>query len=66
MTSQWVSFIHDSTPNNHQVANASTWPNYQDGPQNFVFQRQASYVEADDFRKEPIAFLNSLGTELSH
>ncbi|GAA5865148.1 hypothetical protein JCM3774_002148 [Rhodotorula dairenensis] len=67
MTSQWVSFIHDSTPNNHQVANAtSSWPNYQDGPKNFVFQRQASYVETDDFRKEQIAFLNSLGTELSH
>ncbi|GAA5984602.1 hypothetical protein JCM10908_003417 [Rhodotorula pacifica] len=66
MTSQWVSFIHDQTPNNNQVENGTVWPNYQNSQENYVFQRQASYIEKDDFRREPIAFLNSLGIELSH
>ncbi|GAA6061459.1 hypothetical protein JCM10212_005662 [Sporobolomyces blumeae] len=66
MTSQWVSFIHDQTPNNNQVNGSVSWPNYQDSPSNYVFRRNGSFVEADDFRKEQIAYINTLGWELEH
>ncbi|GAA6022472.1 hypothetical protein JCM8202_000477 [Rhodotorula sphaerocarpa] len=66
MTSQWASFIHDWTPNNNGVANATEWPNYANGPKNYVFDRQNWHTEVDNFRKEPIAFVNNLGLELSH
>ncbi|GAA5824736.1 hypothetical protein JCM11251_005320 [Rhodosporidiobolus azoricus] len=64
MQSQWISFIHDQTPNNHGVANATEWPNYQDSASNYVFRRQASFVEEDTYRKEGIEVINSLGWEV--
>ncbi|GAA5939261.1 uncharacterized protein JCM15063_004469 [Sporobolomyces koalae] len=66
MTSQWVSFIHDLNPNNNGVDNSIEWPNYQERPENFVFRRNGSFVESDDFRKEQISYINSLGSQLQH
>ncbi|GAA5994971.1 hypothetical protein JCM5350_001071 [Sporobolomyces pararoseus] len=66
MTSQWVSFINDLTPNNIGVNGSVEWPNYQESPQNFVFRRNGSWVEPDTFRAEGISYINSLGYQLQH
>ncbi|TNY22623.1 alpha/beta-hydrolase [Rhodotorula diobovata] len=65
MTSQWVSFIHDGTPNNHGIKGAPKWPDYRSSASNFVFSRKESTVEKDDFRQEGIDFIKGLGWELS-
>ncbi|GAA5907464.1 hypothetical protein JCM6882_003868 [Rhodosporidiobolus microsporus] len=64
MQSQWISFIHDQTPNNHGVADAPSWPNYQDSASNYVFRRHGSEVEDDTYRKEGIELMNSLGWQV--
>ncbi|GAA6022851.1 hypothetical protein JCM11491_007018 [Sporobolomyces phaffii] len=66
MTSQWISFIHDLTPNNNAIDGSVEWPNYQESPQNFVFRRNGSWVEPDTFRQQEISYINSLGHELQH
>ncbi|BGP03029.1 hypothetical protein NBRC10513v2_006754 [Rhodotorula toruloides] len=65
MTSQWVSFIHDQTPNNNEISDAPTWPNYQDSPSNYIFRRHGCVTEKDDYRKEGMSFINNLGWEAS-
>ncbi|GJN93281.1 hypothetical protein Rhopal_006328-T1 [Rhodotorula paludigena] len=65
MTSQWISFIHDGTPNNHGVEGAETWPDYRTEPNNMLYRRQGSHVERDDFRADGIRFITELGWELS-
>ncbi|GAA6023879.1 hypothetical protein JCM10207_000513 [Rhodosporidiobolus poonsookiae] len=60
LTSQWVSFIHGLEPNSHGIADIPTWPNYQDGQENFVHRRHGSVVEKDDWREEGIEFISSL------
>ncbi|GAA5950607.1 hypothetical protein JCM3765_000548 [Sporobolomyces pararoseus] len=64
MTSQWVSFINDLTPNNNGVDGSVEWPNYQESPQNFVFRRNGSWVEPDTYRAEGISYLNQIASEL--
>ncbi|GAA6004486.1 carboxylesterase/lipase family protein [Rhodotorula paludigena] len=64
MTSQWISFIHDGTPNNHGVDGAPTWPDYRDEPSNYLYSRKEWEVERDDYRQEQLAFLRTLGWEL--
>ncbi|GAA5837771.1 hypothetical protein JCM3766R1_000579 [Sporobolomyces carnicolor] len=66
MTSQWVSFINDLSPNNNQVNGSIEWPNYQDSPTNFVFRRNGSWIEPDTFRQDAISYINSLGYQLQH
>ncbi|GAA5824315.1 hypothetical protein JCM5353_007020 [Sporobolomyces roseus] len=66
MTSQWVSFIHDLTPNNNGVEGSPEWPNYEEGPANFVHRRNGSFVEPDTFRQQEISYINSLGYQLQH
>ncbi|GJN93304.1 hypothetical protein Rhopal_006351-T1 [Rhodotorula paludigena] len=61
VTSQWISFIVDGTPNNNGVDGAPTWPDYRDGAANFVHRRHGSVIETDDFRKDGIALINGLG-----
>ncbi|GAA6022853.1 hypothetical protein JCM11491_007019 [Sporobolomyces phaffii] len=63
MTSQWISFIHDLTPNNNAINGSVEWPNYQESPQNFVFRRNGSWVEPDTYRAEGIAYINSIASE---
>ncbi|BGP42947.1 hypothetical protein JCM10449v2_006962 [Rhodotorula kratochvilovae] len=64
VTSQWVSFIHDGTPNNHGVDGAPEWPDYRSNKTNFVHRRHGSIVEADDYRQDGIAYLNQLDWEI--
>lgn len=47
------------------MSDAPTWPNYQDRASNYIFRRHGCVTEADDYRKDGIAFINSLGTETS-
>ena len=47
------------------VEDAPEWPDYRSSPSNFVYTRQQSTVEKDDFRKDGIDFIKSLGWELS-
>ncbi|GAA5915078.1 uncharacterized protein JCM6883_003261 [Sporobolomyces salmoneus] len=63
ITSQFISFIHDLTPNNNGVAGSVEWPNYQESPQNFVFRRNGSWIEPDTYRAEGIAYINEIATE---
>ncbi len=65
MVSAWISFIHDLTPNHHGIKGEPEWPQYATNATNMVFKRQGRKVEEDTFRKEGIAFINSLGAELS-
>ncbi|KPV71564.1 uncharacterized protein RHOBADRAFT_47745 [Rhodotorula graminis WP1] len=62
--SQWISFIHDGTPNNHGIADAPEWPDYRTSPSNYVYRRHGSVVETDDYRKEGIAYINQLDWEI--
>lgn len=68
MTSSWVSFIHDLDPNHSQYPDAPHWPEYGTSKMNMVFERQASYTEVDDWRKEAIALQNTaeFGQQLGH
>lgn len=50
----------------NSVTDAPTWTNYADEETNMVFNRQGSFIESDDFRKEGIAFINQLGAQLKH
>ncbi|GAA6040147.1 hypothetical protein JCM8097_002053 [Rhodosporidiobolus ruineniae] len=59
-TGQWVSFIHDLDPNGHGIADTPTWPAYAQNATNFVHRRHGSVVEVDDYRKEGIAFIESV------
>lgn len=61
MSSMWISFVHDQTPNNNLVPKAPIWPAYgASGGQHIVFQGfgKGSFVEKDDFRQEGIEFIN--------
>ncbi|ORY88278.1 alpha/beta-hydrolase [Leucosporidium creatinivorum] len=66
MTSYWISFIHDLDPNGNEYPDAPNWPDYASSASNLVFERQASYLEKDDWRAEGMAFINQLGKELGH
>ncbi|KAL4993601.1 Alpha/Beta hydrolase protein [Aspergillus recurvatus] len=60
----WASFVTDLDPNGHGVNDIPQWPQYStwDSPSNFVFRlpRNESYVEADDYRVDGIAYLNTI------
>ena len=68
MTRSLVSFASDLTPAQHGVPGVPEWPSYAshtDGV-NFVFSRDGSYLETDDFRKSGIATLINNPLELLH
>ncbi|KAL4759712.1 putative triacylglycerol lipase (LipA) [Aspergillus foveolatus] len=60
----WASFVTDLDPNGHGIVNIPEWPQYSTSisPSNFVFRlpRNESYVEADDYRVDGIAYLNTI------
>lgn len=49
-----------------KVKGATRWPLYSEGGENLVFNGRGSYIASDDFRKDGIAFLNQLGSQLQH
>ncbi|KAF7365904.1 Carboxylic ester hydrolase [Mycena venus] len=68
MSSMWISFTHDQTPNNNLVAGAPVWPSYgPSGEQHIVFQGfgSGSFVENDNFREAGIAFINQKTAEVA-
>ncbi|GAA6030800.1 hypothetical protein JCM8097_008882 [Rhodosporidiobolus ruineniae] len=65
LQSQWISFIHDGTPNNHGIADIPNWPSYADSPSNFVFSRHGQSVETDDYRKEAFEYFKTLDWQLN-
>lgn len=49
----------------HNVTGLQTWPKYTLGaPQNLVLNANGSFIEADTWRREGIAFINSISREL--
>ncbi|KAL2838367.1 Alpha/Beta hydrolase protein [Aspergillus pseudoustus] len=65
----WTSFVVDLDPNGHGVSDIAEWPQYpstssstKEKPSNFVFRlpRSQSYVEDDTYRKEGMAYLNTI------
>jgi len=62
----YISFVNDHDPNTSR-ANSTLpyWPKYSiSHPQNMVLNSNKTFIESDDFRKEGIAFINSIGREL--
>ncbi|KAL2866880.1 putative triacylglycerol lipase (LipA) [Aspergillus lucknowensis] len=65
----WTSFVVDLDPNGHGVPNIPQWPQYTSEssftthkPSNFVFRlpKNQIYVEDDTYRREGMAYLNTL------
>lgn len=63
----YISFVYDHDPNSSR-GNDSTlpvWPKYDlSKPQNIVLDANGSYVEDDIYRKEGMAFLNEVGSNI--
>ena len=62
VSSKWISFFSKGDPND---GGKVTWPKYSEGAENIVFQTEpqrdkGTHVEKDDFRKEAIAYMNSI------
>jgi cholinesterase len=62
----YVSFVNDLNPNTSKGnSTLPFWPRYDLAtPQNMVLNSNTTYVESDTFRKEGIAFMNSIDREL--
>uniref|UniRef100_A0A8H7KCN2 Carboxylic ester hydrolase n=1 Tax=Bionectria ochroleuca TaxID=29856 RepID=A0A8H7KCN2_BIOOC len=63
----YISFVYDHDPNSSR-GNDSTlpvWPKYDlSKPQSIVLDANGSYVEDDTYRKEGMAFLNQVGSNI--
>ncbi len=70
MQAAWISFAAMGDPNRHGLSWIPHWPCYDESrPVNFVFNATLDdklnlHVERDDFRKEGIAFINSINENL--
>jgi carboxylesterase type B len=64
----YVNFVTTGTPNGNSAnstAGFPSWPKYDLGsPKNLVMNSNGSFVEDDTWRKEGIAFINSISREL--
>ena len=62
----YISFVNDHNPNISQGNDTLPhWPEYNLlTPQNMVLNSNRTFVEPDTFRKEGIAFINSISREL--
>lgn len=62
----YVNFVVSGDPNGNSSAQGlPIWPMYAlDSPMNMVLNSNGSFVEADTWRKEGIAFINSISREL--
>jgi carboxylesterase type B len=63
----YVNFVNHWDPN--MIGNGSKsilpkWPSYGESPVNMVFNASNNHVEKDDWRKEGMAFINSISREL--
>ncbi|KAJ5153460.1 uncharacterized protein N7482_009938 [Penicillium canariense] len=64
MTSMWASFIHDMDPNSGVVNRSVHWQAYgKSQPVDLLFNANTtSHMEADNWRKEGIDYINSIAT----
>jgi carboxylesterase type B len=62
----YVNFVTTGDPNGRNASSRfPRWPQYVlDAPRNLVMNSNGSYVEADTWRKEGIAFINTIWREL--
>lgn len=61
----YVNFVARGNPNSNSSGGLTNWPKYSlDAPKNMVLNSNGSFVEADSWRKEGIAFINSISREL--
>ena len=65
MERAWIAFVADLDPNKHGLEGEPAWPKYSHNATNMVLERQGRYVEPDTFRRDGIAFINSLGHEIN-
>ncbi len=66
MMRAWVSFVNDLDPNGHGLKGEPEWPKYDAAnATNIVLRRQGRTLEPDTFRKEGIAFINSIAGEMN-
>jgi carboxylesterase type B len=66
MMRAWIAFVNDLDPNHHGLEGEPEWPKYRSGDAtNVVLRRQGRSLEPDTFRKEGIAFINSIGPEMN-
>lgn len=55
----FMSFAATGDPNNAKIGfEHDKWPKHGENHQNYYFSSNGSHLEADDFRKEPIDFIN--------
>jgi len=62
----YISFVNDHDPNTSRAnSTLPVWPQYNISlPQNMVLNSNETFIELDDFRKEGIAFINTIDREL--
>ena len=64
----WISFVSELDPNHHGVAGLPHWDVYSNGPDGVYFDLQQDLpitLKSDDFRKEGIALINQVKSELN-
>ncbi|KAH8817204.1 Alpha/Beta hydrolase protein [Xylogone sp. PMI_703] len=64
----YISFVNDHNPNTSRGRGSTlpAWPAYNlHFPQNMVLNSNRTYVEPDTFRKEGIAYINTIDRELT-
>ena len=61
----WISFVHNSDPNIHDLKNAPHWPQYEtDSKKLYHFQETGLDVITDDYRQEQMNYINEIGDNL--
>lgn len=63
----YISFVYDHDPNTSRGRGSTLphWPKYNlKKPQNIVLNESRSWVEADTYRKEGMAFINQVDSNL--
>lgn len=61
----YVNFVVGGNPNGNNGTGLPNWPKYAlDAPRNMVLNSNGSFVEGDTWRREGIAFINSISREL--
>ena len=66
MMRAWVAFVADLDPNKHSLEGEPTWPKYSSAnATNMVLRRQGRSLESDTFRKEGIAYINTIAGQMN-
>ena len=60
MSRSWISFVNDLTPNNHGLNGVPFWTSYSKRKSEFVVAIDSMKMEADNYRKKGMQFINSV------